>query len=233
MRYIIFLSVASLLLVGCATQSVNLKKNWQPAAYLLKEVPPFRPTQDVRGENLGIFMSDAEFSKKLMSPSGGLSSAEKARVLKSNNTILGFWQICCPLLNPGDLREIVARLGGDYYEYTAVYAGKATGTQMVPVGYTTPQFATTTSQASGYGNYNGSYVNNYGGGGNVYGNAYANAYGSSQTMLSGSTTYAARQYQYEVATQGVTIFATPKRAAELVKLGVLPSKYVLGQTQNR
>jgi hypothetical protein len=104
---------------------------------------------------------------------------------------------------------------------------------MVPVGFTTPQYATTTSQASGYGNYNGSYANNYGGSGNIYGNAYANTYGSSQTMLSGTTTYAAQHYQYEVATQHLTIFATPKRAAELVKLGVLPGNYAPGQTQKR
>ncbi len=175
-------------------------------------------------------MSDAEFRKKLMSPEA--MAKLKAKMMKDNKTILGLWTICCPPLNPGDLREIVAQLGGDYYEYTAVYAGKATGSQMVPVGYTTPQFATTSSQATGYGNYTGSYANNRGGTASIYGNGYANAYGSSQTMLSGSTTYAARQFQYEVATQSLTIYATPKRAAELVKLGVLPSKYAFGQTQN-
>jgi len=233
MRYTLFLLMSLLLLAGCSTQDANLKKHWQPAPYLLKAVPTYRPSENVRGLNLGLFKDTAEFSKKLMSPGGGLSPAEKARTLSNNNTILGFWQICCPLLNPGNLREIAARLGGDYYEYSAIYSGRATGTRMVPVGYTTPQFATTTSQASGYGNYNGSYVNNYGGGGNIYGNAFANAYGSSQTMLSGSTTYAAQHYQYEVATQNITIFATPKRAAELVKLGVLPSNYAPGQTQKR
>jgi len=232
MRCVILFAILPLFVLGCASQNVNLKKNWEPAPYLLKAVPPFKPSQNVRGLNLGLFMSDAEFRKKLMSPGGGLSAAEKARQLKDNHTMLGFWTICCPLLNPGDLREIVARLGGDYYEYTAVYAGKATGSRMVPVGYTTPQFATTSSQASGYGSYNGSYANNYGRSGNIYGNGYANAYGTSQTILSGSTTYAAQQYQYEVATQGLTIYATPARAAELVKLGVLPSKYAPVQTRN-
>lgn len=233
MRYHLSIVILSLTLVGCATQNVDLKKNWQPAPYLLKPVPPFRPSEAVKGVNLGVFMSIAEFNKKLMSPGGRLSAGEKARMLKDNHTILGFWEICCPLLNPGDLREIVARLGGDYYEYTAVYSGKATGSRMVPVGYTTPQFATTTSQATGYGNYNGSYANNYGGSGSIYGNGYANAYGSSQTMLSGSTTYAAQQYQYEVATQSLTVYASPQRAAELVKLGVLPGKYAFGKTTGR
>lgn len=232
MRYL-HLLIPFLLLAGCSTQNANLKKHWQPAPYLLKAVPPFSPAENVRGFNLGFFKNTAEFDKKLMSPGGGLSTAEKARMLKNNNVILGWWEICCPLLNPGDQRQIAARLGGDYYEYSAIYSGRATGTRMVPVGYTTPQYATTTSQAAGYGSYNGSYVNNYGGGGNIYGNAYANAYGSSQTMLSGSTTYAAQHYQYEVASQQLTIFATPKRAAELVKLGVLPSNYAPVQTRNR
>lgn len=226
MRYIIVV-IAALSLVGCATQSVDLKKNWEPATYLLKALPPFKPSQDVRGANLGLFMNDVEFRKKL------LSAKERERVMKDNHTILGFWTICCPILSPGDLREIVARLGGDYYEYAAIYAGKATGTRMIPVGYTTPQFATTTAQATGYGNYNGSYANIRGGSGSLYGNGYANAYGSSQTMLSGSTTYAAQQYQYEVATQSLTIFATPKRAAELVKLGILPSKYAFREKPTR
>ena len=232
MRYII-IAIAALALVGCTTQTVDLKKNWEPAPYLLKAVPPFSPSQEVRGVNLGFFMNDAEYRKKFFSSSGGFSAAEKARVMKDKHSILGCWTICCPLLSPGDLREIVARLGGDYYEYTAVYAGKSTGSRMVPVGYTTPQFATTTAQATGYGNYNSSYANNRGGSGSLYGNGYANAYGSSQTMFSGSTTYAAQQYQYEVATQSLTIGATPKRAAELVKLGVLPSKYAFGENPNR
>ena len=160
MRYIITLSISAILLAGCATQKVDLKKNWEPAPYLLKPVPPFKPSDDVRGANLGVFMSDAEFRKKLMSPEA--MAKLKAKMMKDNKTILGLWTICCPPLNPGDLREIVAQLGGDYYEYTAVYAGKATGSQMVPVGYTTPQFATTSSQATGYGNYTGSYANNRG-----------------------------------------------------------------------
>ena len=201
----------------------DVKKYWEPSPYvhLLKPLPSFKPDSQVLGRNLGIFASMSEFNKKMMSPEA--LRKRKAEIKADPNTILGIWTVTCTLLCPLDIREIVARLGGDFYDYYGVFGGVATGTRMIPVGYTTPHIVSTSSQASGVGNYYGTYNNIYGGTANAYGTASGNGYASSQTLIGGSTTYAAQTYKYEVVTQTLIVYATPQRVEQLIKAGIFPS----------
>ena len=202
------------LIVGCANKTDNfVKRYWAPdptvSSHLLKAIPPYKGEIPILGETF--LCKNVEDAKHKL----------QSNLINKPVLVLGTWS-CTTLPLITNPRPLVSSLGGDSYQLYAINGGIATGTRMVPVGYMTPQMVLTTGQATGYGNYTGSYVGNYGRSASVYGNGAVNAYGSSQTIIGGSTTYAAQNYQYSVADQILVVIASPKRVAELIRLGVLP-----------
>ena len=213
LKFLIIIGVFPLI-AGCANETDNfVKRYWKPdptvSSYLLKPIPPNKAEYAIYGDTF--ICKNVEDAKHRLQ-----SNLRGKPVL-----VLGSWT-CTTLPLITNPRPLVSRLGGDSYQLYAINGGIATGTRMVPVGYTTPQTVYSTGQAAGYGNYSGQYVGNYGRSASVYGNSSANAYGSSQTIIGGTTTYAAQQYQYAVADQFLVVLASPKRFAELISLGVLP-----------
>jgi hypothetical protein len=213
LKNLLFLGIFPLI-SGCANNVDNfVNRYWLPdptvSSSLLKAVPPYKAINAIYGETF--LCKNVEDAKRKC----------QSNLLSKRVLVLGTWS-CSTLPLITNPRPLVSRLGGDSYQLYAQNGGVATGTRMVPVGYTTPQTVYTTGQSAGYGNYTGSYAGNYGRSGTVYGNSAVNAVGSSQTTIGGTTTYAAQQYQYAVADQMLVVLASPKRVAELVQLGVLP-----------
>jgi len=143
-------------------------------------------------------------------------------MFKQHYIPLGIYQFKEPRgLTEEMLAKMTAKKGGDYYIYITSPNGIKTGTRMVMTGMTTPSVISSTSQANAYGNYNGTYNNNYGGYGTI--NANANAFGSqnSQTIIGGSKTYQAQQYSWEEINIEVIVLASPKRQSQLISDGVM------------
>jgi hypothetical protein len=114
--------------------------------------------------------------------------------------------------------KLAARVGGDHIILCREYLGKRTGTQMTLASYTPGSTITANSNFNGYSSAYGSAqtYDSYGYS-NTYGSAQANYSGSSSSdiYIPAQSTYVPQSFTYEAYSQGVAIFASPKRIAEI------------------
>jgi hypothetical protein len=217
----VLLSISCLWITACASDPYNvasLDKFYQRVVPLVKN-PAHSSTASITGRIVNCNPKQDAMARAFI-PERTLQFESKYICLGKYIFLLG------RPLTPSELVEITSRMGGDYYSYVYSYVGKTQGTRMVMTGFTTPSIISSTSQGSAYGNFNGSYQNNYGGWGTMNGNANANGFGSSQTIVGGSQSFQAVPCEYPVIWNAVVILASPQRQQELIKDGVLTQSLI-------
>ena len=184
----------SLLLAGCAS-NYDMSKFLKSSQYVQKPVPSLSPDK-VRGVTA--------------SPKP-LNSYEKDLENAWNEGYFGIGdiQFCGPAMPEINARRVAAKHGADYFVFFCAPYGTATGSRMVPVGFTTPSVVTTSSQGNAYAS------SPYGGGVNVTG------YGTSTSVVGGSTIYGRENFTYQNYSQCIFLLVSPARKAELIKMGYL------------
>jgi hypothetical protein len=184
----------ALLLAGCAS-NYDMSKFLKGTQYVQKPVPSLSPDK-VRGVTAS--------PKPLNSYEKDLENA-----WSEGYFAIGDIQFCGPAMPEMDARRVAAKHGADYFVFFCAPYGTATGSRMVPVGYTTPSVVTSSSQGNAYAS------SPYGGGVNVTG------YGTSTSVVGGATIYGRENYTYQNYSQCIFLLVSPTRKAELIKKGYL------------
>ena len=199
-------AVVVLLFSGCASSDYS---RFYHRDVPLTKAPPSTPVQSITGNNFRIknpnefqgFVPLFFHSQNLMLGNYGFNSSQ--------------------IQTPDRLNRMTADAGGDIYYYLYRFCGMRRGTRMVMTGYTTPQTISSSSQASAFGNFSGSYYGSGSSYGSLYGSGNAYGYGSSQTLVGGTESYSAMPYSYPLFEHMIVVLASPARQQELIKKGVL------------
>lgn len=194
----------ALLLAGCAS-NYDMSRFLKTSHYVQKPIPSISPDK-VRGENTNP-----------NNPNGYKLATEAA--WKNGYFSVGSIFFCGPAMPEVDVRRVAAKHGADYFVFSCLPNGTATGSRMVPVGFTTPSVVTSSSQGNAYAS------SPYGGGVNVTG------YGTSTSVVGGSTIYGRENYTYQNYYQGIFLLVSPTRKAELLKKGYLTPDAATGKSE--
>jgi hypothetical protein len=212
MRSFLCLSLASIILTGCATTSKlpQIDKYYKPLCPDIKLKKP--------SSVLFIDFQHATNSEKEIAEKKKVVDQCRNSYLEKGYLFLGQSIFDSALLTPKEVRDFAASKGGDLVIFTFVPAGVEKRSRMVPSSYTSPTVTTTTASGSavGFGNSQSQITSApfgapLGGGINVNTQSTASAYGSSSatTYNPGQVTYSREDYQVQLFTHIIDVFQSP------------------------